>query len=83
VSIDPETNKNNRSPRVNELRLQQNYRGSPKAMILNYNGVSKRSLLDREERDLINLAGNLSKEEIWERLEEKRFTQLKRAAVNL
>ena len=35
---------------------------------------SKRSLLDREERDLINLAGNLSKEEIWQKLEEKRFT---------
>jgi hypothetical protein len=31
------------------------------------------TILDREERDLINLASNLSKEEIWEKLEQKRF----------
>lgn len=35
--------------------------------------ASKYSILDREERDLINQAANLSKEEIWERLEQKRF----------
>ena len=40
-------------------------------------------VLDREERDLINLSANLSKEEIWEKLEQKRFQQLKKAAVNL
>ncbi|CDW89160.1 UNKNOWN [Stylonychia lemnae] len=45
--------------------------------------ASKYSILDREERDLINQAANLSKEEIWERLEQKRFNQLKKAAVNL
>lgn len=40
-------------------------------------------LLDKEERELINFSSNLSKEEIWEKLEQKRFNQLKLAAVNL
>ena len=39
--------------------------------------------LDKDERELINLSNNLTKEEIWEKLEEKRFNQLKQAAVNL
>ena len=28
-------------------------------------------VLDKDERDLINLSNNLTKEEIWEKLEEK------------
>ena len=39
--------------------------------------------LDPEERELIARGANLSKEEIWELLERKRFNELKKAAINL
>ena len=39
--------------------------------------------LDQEEREIIKKGAHLSKQEIWERLELKRFNELKKAAINL
>ena len=39
--------------------------------------------LDQEEREIIRGNEHLSKQEIWELLEMKRFSELKKAAVNL
>lgn len=39
--------------------------------------------LDQEEREIIKKSNHLSKQEIWEQLELKRFNELRKAAINL
>ena len=39
--------------------------------------------LDAEERELIARGQDLTKQEIWELLERKRFNELKKAAISL
>ena len=40
-------------------------------------------LLDREERELVRKGDEVTKEEMWQLLEKKRFNKLKESAVNL
>ena len=40
-------------------------------------------LLDKEERELVRKGDEVTKEEMWQLLEKKRFMKLKESAVNL
>jgi hypothetical protein len=40
-------------------------------------------LLDKEERELLRLGQNVTQEQMWHLLENKRFQQLQESAVNL
>lgn len=40
-------------------------------------------LLDKDERELVKKGDEVTKEEMWELLETKRFNKLKESAVNL
>ena len=40
-------------------------------------------MLDRDERELVRRGDEVTKEEMWALLEEKRFAKLKEATINL
>jgi hypothetical protein len=40
-------------------------------------------LLDKQERELVRRGDDVTKEEMWELLEQKRFSKLKESAINL
>jgi hypothetical protein len=40
-------------------------------------------LLDKDERELVKKGDDVTKEEMWELLENKRFEKLKDSAINL
>ncbi len=40
-------------------------------------------LLDKDERELVKKGDDVTKEEMWELLEAKRFEKLKESAINL
>ena len=66
----------NRSPTnqtQHQITMGGNGRGVPQSIKKSTSPKYNTSFLDREERDLINMANNMSKEEIWEKLEQKRF----------
>ena len=47
------------------------------------NGVPESILLDREERELVKKGDDVTKQEMWDLLEHKRFERLKEGTVNL
>jgi hypothetical protein len=64
----------------NRVIMLDNVLGGQKKKVSNMGGSI---ILDKDERELVKKGDDVTKEEMWELLENKRFENLKDSAINL